>query len=134
MIRHPSTKKTPELGCVYVCVCVCVCVRVQGKPILKRETRMGPGPPWSPEAPPKPVQRTLGAPSCQALPGSLLGSEPLVAWGLCDLCSCTSMPGRVVQLHACPLRGGGGVWLFPSSLEGQAPACWHLPVTLGPLS
>ena len=30
----------------HVCVCVCVCVRVfgPGRTILKRETRMGPGP------------------------------------------------------------------------------------------
>ena len=38
----------------YVCVGVgvCVCVRDRGgRTILKRETRMGPGPPWSPVAP-----------------------------------------------------------------------------------
>ena len=33
-------------------MCVHVCVGGGGGTMLKRETRMGPGPPWSPEAPP----------------------------------------------------------------------------------
>ena len=36
----------------------------RGRTILKRETRMGPGPPWSPEAPPKSVQRTVCVSVC----------------------------------------------------------------------
>ena len=100
---------------------------------------MGPGSPWSPEAPPKSVQRTLRAPSCQAPAGVAAGG---LTWARtsggvesCDLRPCASMPGRVMQLHSCPLRGGGGgVWVSPSSLEGLTPPYRCLPVTLGPLS
>ena len=37
---------TMHVACVCVCLCMCM-----GNTILKGETRMGPGPPWSPEAP-----------------------------------------------------------------------------------
>ena len=89
----------------------CVCGG-GGRTILERETRMGPGPPWSPEAPPKSVQRTLRAPPCLAPTGVAAGG---LAWartsggvGLCDLRPCASMLGRVMLLHPCPLRGGRG--------------------------
>ena len=100
---------------------------------------MGPGPPWSPEAPPKSVQRTLRAPSCHApawvAAGGLARARTSCGVGLCDLRHGASMPSRVMQLHLCPLRGwGGGVWVPPSSLEGLASAYRCLPVTLGPLS
>ena len=38
---------------------------------------MGPGPPWSPEAPPKSVQRTWRAPPCLAPTGVAAGG---LAW------------------------------------------------------
>ena len=78
--------------CVCVCVCLCVCVCVfRGRTILKRETRMGPGPPWSPEAPPKSVQCTASdrVPSCLAPAGVASGG---LAWattsGGLGLCVC----------------------------------------------
>ena len=100
---------------------------------------MGPRPPWSPEAPPKSVQRTLRAPPCLAPTGVAAGG---LAWvrtsggvGLCDLRSCASMPGRVMLLHSRPLcGGGGGVGVPLSSLEGLASAYRRPLVMLGPLS
>ena len=72
---------------------------------------MGLGLPWSPEAPPKSVQRTLRAPPYLAPIGVAAGG---LAWartsigggggGLCDLRPCASMPGRVMLLHSRPLR------------------------------
>ena len=99
---------------------------------------MGPGPPWSPEAPPKSVQCTLCSPSYQAPAGVAAGG---LAWartsggvGFCDLRPCASTPRRVMQLHSCPRSGGGGVRVPPSSLEGLASAYRRLRVTLGLLS
>ena len=91
---------------------VCACAMGGGGTILKRETRMGPGPPWSPEAPPESVHRTVCAPSRQAPAGVAAGGLALVRTsggvGLCDLRPGAPMPGRVMQLHSRPLRGGHG--------------------------
>ena len=99
---------------------------------------MGPGPPWSPEAPPKSVQRTLRAPPCQAptgvTAGGLARAKTSGGVGSCDLRPCASMPVRVMLLNLRPLRGGGGVGVPPSSLEGLASAYRCLLVTLGPFS
>ena len=97
---------------------------------------MGPGPRWSPEAPPKSVQRTLRAlaPTGVAA-GGLAWARTSGGVGVCDLRPCTPMPGHVMLLHSRPLPGGGGgVGVPPSSLEGLASAYWRLPVMLGPLS
>ena len=73
---------------------------------------MGPGPPWSPRAPPKSVQRTVCAPSCPAPVGVTAGG---LAWvrtsggvGLCDLRPGAPMPGRVLLTRARFAGGGGG--------------------------
>ena len=99
---------------------------------------MGPQPPWSPEAPPKSVQRTLRAPPCLAPIGVAAGAsprpEPLVGWGYV-----TSVPARPCLAVSCcstcaRFAGGGGVGVPPSSLEGLASAYRRLLATLGPLS
>ena len=124
--------------CVCVCVCVCVSALEGGRTILKRETRMGPGPPWSPGAPPKSVQRTIRAPPCSAPIGVAAGG---LAWvrtssgvGLCDLrpgaSMPASMPGRVMLGHSRPLRagGGGGSGCPHPLLKAWPPltdACWR---------
>ena len=113
MVRVCPSPVRPMAGSVqgHVKGGVCACA-MGGETILKRETRMGPGPPWSPEAPPESVQRTLRAPSRQAPAGVAAGG---LAWGrtsggvgLCDLRPGAPMPGRVMQLHSRPLRGGHG--------------------------
>ena len=73
---------------------------------------MGPGPPWSPEAPPKAYRLSCSCPVWH-LRGSQLGAspepEPLGYGGLSHLHPCTSMPCLAVWLCACPFgRGGGG--------------------------
>ena len=78
---------------------------------------MGPGPPWSPGAPPKSVQCTVRAPPCPPPAGVAAGG---LAWvrtsggvGLCDLRPGASMPGRVMlRVHAvcvcvCAITAGG---------------------------
>ena len=86
---------------------------------------MGPGPPWSPEAPPKSVQRTLCAPPCLAPIGVAVeaspGPEPLVGWGYVS--SVRARP--CVAALWCSTRArfaAGGVGVPPSSLEGLASA------------
>ena len=99
---------------------------------------MGLGPPWSPGAPPKSVQRIVRAPPCPAPAGVAAGG---LAWvrtsggvGLGDLRPGASMLGRVMLRHSRPLRGGEGVTMPPSSLEGLASSHRRLLVPLGPLS
>ena len=100
---------------------------------------MGPGPPWSPRAPPKLVPRTVCAPSCPAPVGVTAGG---LAWvrtsggvGLCGLLPGAPMPGRVLLHHSRPLCGGGGGSGCPRPLlEAWHPCidpCWR---RLGPFA
>ena len=78
--------------------------------MLKRETRMGPGPPWSPEAPPKSVQRTLHTSPCHVptgvATGGLAEARTSGGMGLCNVRPCAPMPGHIMKLHSGPPRGG----------------------------
>ena len=78
---------------------------------------MGPGPPWSPEAPPKAYSLTHSCPVWRLLgsqPGASPEPEPVEYGGLGHFHPYTSMPCLALWLRACPFGGGGGSLPCPS--------------------
>ena len=86
---------------------------------------MGPGLPWSPEAPPKAYSLTFGCPVWRLL-GSQLGAspepEPLGYGGLSHLRPCTSIPCLALWLRTCPFSWGRGGCPALPLLKARLPA------------
>ena len=75
---------------------------------------MGPGPPWSPETPPKAFSLMYSCPACSGQLGASPEPKPLGFGGLSHLCLYTPMLCLALWLRACPFGGWGGAPSSPS--------------------